>query len=98
VPFGCQLAIDNFGLEASAFSYLRSLPVAYIKVHRSFISGVDANPDNQFYVKSLLQLAQSKEIPLVAEGVETAEELESLKALGVEYVQGFYLGRPEPVQ
>lgn len=97
-PLGAQCAIDGFGHQASAFAYLGSLPLAYLKVHRSFIAGIDLSSDHQLYVKSLLQLAHSRDIPLVAEGVETAAELQCLKHLGVDFVQGYYLGMPEQVQ
>ncbi len=91
------LALDNFGLQASAFNYLRSLPLRYIKLHRSFVRDIDSQPDNQFYVESLLYLVHTRGIELIVEGVETEAEWQTLRQLGVDYLQGYYLGVPEPV-
>jgi diguanylate cyclase (GGDEF)-like protein len=92
-----RLAIDHFGLEASAFAYLGSLPLYYIKVHRSFIRGIDGSAENQFYIQSLLQLARSRDIALIAEGIENEAEWRALLDLGVEYFQGYFIGHPEAV-
>lgn len=94
---GARLAIDHFGLESSAFGYLSSLPLFYIKVHRSFVKGVEGNPDNQFYIKSLLQLTHSRDIDLIAEGIETDAEWRTALDLGVDAMQGYFLGLPEPI-
>lgn len=96
-PFGAKIGVDGFGLASSSFAYLRSIPLAYVKVHRSFTSGINANPDNQFYIKSLLQIAASRDIELIVEGVETQAEFDTLTVLGIEQVQGYYLARPERV-
>jgi len=94
---GARLAVDGFGLQASSFGYLRSLPLYYIKVHRSFIRHIDGSPDNQFYVESLLQLAHSRGITLIAEGVESEAERQTLRALGIDWMQGYQLAYPQAV-
>ena len=95
--YGAELAVDHFGLKATAFGYLGSLPLHHLKVHRSFTRELDENPDNQFYIKSLLQLAHNSDMQLWVEGIETEQELEQLKVLGVDAVQGYLLGKPEPI-
>jgi len=89
-----RLAIDHFGLGSAAFGYLSSLPLHHIKVHRSFIYNIHDNPDNRFYVQSLIQVAQSRDILVIAEGVEQQEELDALTELGIDAVQGYLLGAP----
>ncbi|MDX2350652.1 MAG: EAL domain-containing protein [Porticoccus sp.] len=90
-----SLAIDGFGLKSSAFGYLGSLPLHHIKVHRSFLRGLDQNPDNQFYIRSLVQLAHSRDVQLWLEGVESELEWKQLAELGVDAAQGYFLGKPQ---
>lgn len=96
-PYGSGIALDHFGLESSGFSYLGSLPVAYLKVHRSFTQNIHLNKDNQFYIKSLAQLAHTREILLIAEGIELDAEWRVLSGLNIDAAQGFFIGRPEPL-
>jgi diguanylate cyclase (GGDEF)-like protein len=91
---GAGIGLDHFGASASAFHYLQSLPIALLKVSRSFVTGLDRSSDNQFFVRALLQIAHSCEIQLLAEGVETAAEWQALLSIGVDGGQGFELGRP----
>ncbi len=92
---GSGLAVDHFGLESSAFGYLASLSLRYLKVHRSFIKNIHLSRDNQFYVKALAQLAQTREVQLVVEGVETDAEWQVLANMNIDGAQGFLFGRPE---
>jgi len=94
---GATIGIDHFGLESTAFGYLSSLPIYYLKVHRSFTRRLESNPDNQFYIKSLVQLAHSRDIKLIVEGVEREAEWDILCDLGVDCCQGFFLAEPKPV-
>ena len=94
-PHGCGLGVDHFGLEASHFAYLGSLPLAHVKLHRSLIRDLDQRRDAQFYVKSLAQLVHGREIPLIAEGVEREAQWRALAGLSVDGAQGFFLGNPE---
>ena len=92
---GASLSLDHFGSSASAFHYLQSLPLTLLKIDRCFVQSIDANPDNQFFVKSLLQIAHSCDLLLLAEGIETQEEWSALQAVGVDGAQGYWLGKPE---
>lgn len=94
--YGTRLSLDHFGAAASAFQYLRSLPLVTLKMDRRFVHGIDGNGDNRFFVKSLLQIAHSCDIQLLAEGVETEQEWGALLDLGVDGGQGYYLSRPLP--
>jgi diguanylate cyclase (GGDEF)-like protein len=92
---GCGFALDHFGLESSNFAYLGSLPLAHVKVHRSITRDIDQHPDNQFYLKFMIELMRAREIPLLVEGIEREAEWTTCTELGVDAGQGFLLGRPE---
>lgn len=92
---GAKLSLDHFGIHSGAFGYLNSLPLDFIKIDRSFIRNIHIEQDNQFYVRSLVQIAHSCDITILAEGVESAEEWECLRQLGINGGQGYLLGRPE---
>lgn len=92
---GAKLSLDHFGIHSAAFGYLHSLPLDFLKVDRSFIRDIHLNTDNQFYVQSLVQIAHSCDITILAEGVENAQEWECLHNLGIDGGQGYLLGRPE---
>ena len=92
---GAKLSLDHFGIHSAAFGYLHSLPLDYLKVDQSFIRDIHLNSDNQFYVQSLVQIAHSCEITILAEGVENAQEWECLCHLGIDGGQGYFLGRPD---
>lgn len=92
---GSALGIDHFGLEASNFAYLNSLPLAHIKLHRSLAVDLHLRPDSQFYVKSLAHLAHTRELALIVEGIETEDAWRVLANLNVDGAQGFFLGQPQ---
>lgn len=92
--YGTELSLDHFGVVASAFSYLQSLPLASLKIDRRFIHGIADSADNRFFVKSLLHIAHSCDVKLFAEGVETEQEWSLLVDLGIDGGQGYYLGSP----
>lgn len=94
---GAKMGLDHFGLESSSFAYLGNLPLDYLKIHQSFIRGVDRSPEAQFYVQSLAQIAHSRDISLYVEGVETEHEWATLKSLGVNGGQGYGLADPMPL-
>jgi len=89
-----KLSLDHFGVHSGAFGYLRSLPLNFLKIDRSFIRGIHQDKDNQFYVQSMIQIAHSCDVTVFAEGVELQEEWECLQALGIDGGQGYFLGRP----
>jgi diguanylate cyclase (GGDEF)-like protein len=91
---GFTLAIDDFGAGYSSLWRLRELPVQIIKVDRAFLSGVPGDPQARAVYAAIMALVATVGCDVVAEGVETAEQLEFLGGLGCEIAQGFLLGRP----
>jgi PAS domain S-box-containing protein len=94
---GCGLALDDFGTGFGSFSYLRRLPLRYLKIDTSFVLDLPRSEDDQRVVKSILRIAEEFGLAAIAEGVEDEETLQMLRELGADYVQGFHLGRPAPV-
>lgn len=92
--FGCQIAIDDFGAGYTSFRNLKTLDVDLVKIDGSFVIDLAINPDNQFFVRTLVDLARNFNLPIVAEWVSNAAEIEMLRNFGVQYLQGFYLGEP----
>ena len=91
---GIHLSIDDFGTGYSSLIYLKKLPVAQIKVDRSFVMNMTHNDDDAVIVESTIGLGHNLDCQVVAEGVENIETLERLRALGCDQVQGYYLSRP----
>jgi EAL domain-containing protein (putative c-di-GMP-specific phosphodiesterase class I) len=94
---GCRFALDDFGSGMASYSYLRDLGVDYIKIDRSFIHNVDVSPLSAAIVESIHQIAILLGAKTVGEGVETEAVAERLRALGVDYAQGYLFGRPQPL-
>ena len=92
---GVAISVDDFGTGYSSLSYLKRFPIDYVKIDRSFVAGLDEKVDSEI-VRSVIRLAAAIGISAVAEGVENAEQLAQLEALGCPLVQGFYLARPQP--
>ncbi|MCB5205769.1 EAL domain-containing protein [Methylovorus mays] len=95
---GIAIAIDDFGTGYSALGYLNKFPVSQVKIDRSFVSDIATNTESALLVKAIIAMADSLGKDLVAEGVETAEQAELLSLLGCQYVQGYYYGRPVPLE
>ena len=95
---GVRIAMDDFGTGYSSLSYLQSFPFDKIKIDRSFISNVDSNPHSAGIVRGVLGLAHGLDLPVLAEGVETQQQLAFLKKEGCEEVQGYLMGRPRPIE
>ncbi len=93
---GVQLSIDDFGTGYSSLSYLKKLPVQTLKIDRSFIDEIVDDPDDRSITSSIISLAHNMGMEVVAEGTETAEQVEVLKTLGCENAQGYYYARPMP--
>jgi diguanylate cyclase (GGDEF)-like protein len=91
---GVNLALDDFGTGFSCLSYLPDLPFNAIKLDRSFVKKLSPGSDANQIIRSMVDLAHSMNMRVIAEGVERAKQLELVKELGVDEVQGFLLGRP----
>ena len=94
---GVAIVVDDFGVGYSSLASLRGEYVRQVKIDRSFITGLPTVPGNVVLVDSIIQLARSLNLQVVAEGVETEGELEALRALGCPLVQGYFLSLPAPL-
>jgi len=88
------LEIDDFGTGYSSLSYLRRLPFDTLKIDRSFIRELSTGSDGLDIVKAIVEMAHSLRLEVIAEGVETEEQLCRLRALGTKFVQGFLFSKP----
>jgi diguanylate cyclase (GGDEF)-like protein/PAS domain S-box-containing protein len=93
---GVRLALDDFGTGYSSLSYLRRFPIDILKIDKSFVDGIATSSEDRAVIGAIVALGQTLDLDLVAEGIETPEELAALEALGVQYGQGYHLGRPAP--
>jgi PAS domain S-box-containing protein len=94
VALGCGLALDDFGTGFGSFTYLKRLPVKILKIDIEFVRDLPSNPANQNLVKAIVNLAHGFGQQTIAEGVENEETLSLLRQYGVDFAQGFHLGRP----
>ncbi len=94
---GCRFALDDFGSGFASFSYLKTLPVDYLKIDGSFVRHLTENPVDQTMVEVINQLGHVMGLETIAEFVETQDVLDVLQTLGVDYAQGYYIGKPMPL-
>lgn len=97
VKEGFTFSIDDFGTGYSSLAYLRRFPITTLKVDRSFVTDLPDDPDASALSRAIIHLAHSLRLDVVAEGVETAEQLEFLKDEGCEFIQGYYYSKPMPL-
>jgi PAS domain S-box-containing protein len=95
---GCPLALDDFGTGFGTLTHLKNLPISYLKIDIEFVRDLTTNQANQHLVKAIVGLAKDFGCQTVAEGVEDAETLALLEEYGVDFAQGFHLGRPAPLE
>jgi len=95
---GVHLSIDDFGTGYSSMNYLKRFDVRALKIDRSFISGLPQDSENAAITRAIIAMAHGLKMVVVAEGVETGEQLVMLEEYGCDLVQGFYLGRPAPAE
>ncbi|HJS94199.1 MAG TPA: EAL domain-containing protein, partial [Solirubrobacteraceae bacterium] len=93
---GVKIAIDDFGTGYSSLEYLRRLPVDCVKVDRSFVRGVPENEEDVAIVNAVIELGHALKLSVTAEGVETTDQFDNLRAAGCDTAQGFLFFRPEP--
>ena len=95
---GCRFALDDFGSGLSSFHYLKTLPVDFLKIDGQFIGNVTTDAVDRSMVEAISQVGRALGIATIAEKVESAAVFAELKALRVEYAQGYFIARPEPLQ
>jgi EAL domain-containing protein (putative c-di-GMP-specific phosphodiesterase class I) len=91
---GILLAIDDFGTGYSSLSYLHRFPLDTLKIDRSFISGADQAGDEMEIAKTIMPMASNLRLDVIAEGVETIEQVDLLKKLRCKYAQGYFFSKP----
>lgn len=94
---GCHSALDDFGSGFSSFYYLRNMPVDCLKIDGSFIRELPSSHQDRHLVRAIVELCRGLEIQIAAEYVESAEILAEVDKLGIDFAQGYHLGRPEPL-
>jgi EAL domain-containing protein (putative c-di-GMP-specific phosphodiesterase class I) len=92
---GIRIALDDFGAGFSSLTYLGQLPIDIVKIDRSFVADLD-KPDKLMMLATIMRLMEVLHVVVIAEGVETKDELEHVMGLGIDAVQGFYFSRPVP--
>jgi len=91
---GIQLAIDDFGTGYSSLSYLRRFPVGILKIDRCFVDGLGREEEDAIIVETVIRMASSLGLEVVAEGVENQEQVRILRSFGCHYLQGYLYGQP----
>jgi EAL domain-containing protein (putative c-di-GMP-specific phosphodiesterase class I) len=91
---GVRIALDDFGTGYSSLSYLHSLPLDTLKIAKPFVDGLEGDGHDASFIGVIVELARKLELDVIAEGIETQAQLDALRDLGVEFGQGFLIGRP----
>ncbi len=94
---GVRFSLDDFGTGFSSFVHLHSLPIALLKIDKSFVGGMDERQENRQLVRAMINLAHNLDLHVVAEGVETQSQLELLRQYGCDQVQGYLISRAVPL-
>jgi len=93
---GIQIHVDDFGTGYSSLSYLHRFPISAVKIDRSFVAGLPGQPESEEVIKAIVSIAESLDFDVIAEGVETAPQVEKLEELRCRYAQGYLLSKPLP--
>jgi CheY-like chemotaxis protein len=91
---GMRISIDDFGTGFSSLAYLKRFPLDELKIDKSFVDGIGIDPDSTAIVAAVMGMAHALDLHVVAEGVETADQLSRLRTLGCDEAQGYYFARP----
>jgi Amt family ammonium transporter len=94
---GCRFSLDDFGTGLSSYSYLRNLPVDYVKIDGVFVKDIGDNPADYAVVRSINEIGHYMGKQTIAECVEGDGVLEKLREIGVDYVQGYHIDKPSPL-
>lgn len=94
---GCRFSLDDFGSGLSSFGYLRELPVDFVKIDASFIRNIAKNPTDLAIVAAMNEVSHALGLQTIAEGIEDAQTLETVKKIGIDYAQGYYIAMPAPL-
>ena len=95
---GVSIALDDFGTGYSSLSYLKRLPIDVLKIDKSFIDGIGVDEKSEYIAESIIKLSHSLNLKVVAEGVETKEQLGYLDKMKCDAAQGYYFSKPEKFQ
>ncbi|MCD6191774.1 MAG: bifunctional diguanylate cyclase/phosphodiesterase [Sulfurimonas sp.] len=96
--YGIKIALDDFGSGYSNFAHILNLPIDYIKIDASLISHIGKDKNSRIMVETIVELAHRLEIETIAEYVSSKEILDIIKEIGIDYAQGFYIGKPERIE
>lgn len=91
---GIRIALDDFGTGYSSLNYLMKIPISTLKIDKSFIDNITSNMQNKSIIKNIIQMAHSMDLKVVAEGVESEQQLLLLKGKNCDYIQGYYFSKP----
>jgi EAL domain-containing protein (putative c-di-GMP-specific phosphodiesterase class I) len=94
---GCRLALDDFGTGYGGFTYLKQLPIDFLKIDIEFVRDLATNPASRVVVEAVVALARGFGLQTVAEGVEDADALQMLRDYGIDFAQGYHIARPAPL-
>jgi EAL domain-containing protein (putative c-di-GMP-specific phosphodiesterase class I) len=95
---GLRVSIDDFGTGYSSLSYLKKFPIDALKIDRSFVDGLGVDAEDEAIVGAIVGMARALDLEVVAEGVETAMQMEMVRGLGCDVVQGYLVGRPQSAE
>jgi len=94
--FGCSFSLDDFGAGLSSFGYLKVLPLDYLKIDGSFVREVTTDDVSRSMVQAICQIGKTMSLSVIAEFVGDQETKDALRDIGVDYAQGFGVGKPVP--
>ena len=97
VDCGCEFSVDDFGVGHSSIAYLRTFPIAAIKIDKSIVQNILSSEKDLVLCKAIIAIAKALSLSVVAEGVESLEIANTLSSIGCPLVQGYYFARPMPV-
>jgi EAL domain-containing protein (putative c-di-GMP-specific phosphodiesterase class I) len=94
---GISISVDDFGTGYSSLSFLHTFPLDHLKIDRSFVETMGNGNENRQIVRTIIALAKTLKLEIIAEGIETKEQFKKLRRLGCQYGQGYLFSRPQPV-